>query len=127
MVTGYNTDIKVNGEVYHIQTEDGGINNPVIVTLLYSKGAILSSKRTNYADIIKVDRLEEIVKGLMEEQHKAMIKEIKEGKVGEASSKVEKKEVKKEKSLDDMILEYLSRDIEVYEGLNENLSNGKEE
>jgi ketol-acid reductoisomerase len=109
MITGYNTDIKVNGETYHIQTEDGGMNNPVIVTLLYAKGAILSSKRMSYADIIKVDRLEEVVKGLMEEQHKAMIKEVKEGKFKDASTKGVTEEAKKDKSLDEMILEYLSK------------------
>jgi len=116
MLTGYNTDLKVDGETYHIQTEDGGINNPVIVTLLYSKGAILSSKRTSYADIIKIDRLKEVVRDLMEEQHRAMIKEVKEGRFrGHPSNpesnrrEAEKKEVKKEKGLDDIILEYLSR------------------
>lgn len=55
MLTGYNTNLKVKGGIYHIQTEDGGINNPVITTLLYSKGAILASKKVSYADIIKVD------------------------------------------------------------------------
>lgn len=115
MLTGYNTDIKVNSEIYHIQTEDGGINNPVIVTLLYSKGAILSSKRMSYSDIIKVDRLEEVVRGLMEEQHKAMITEAKKGKFSKASpdagvgDESKTKKDKKEKSLDDMILEYLSK------------------
>lgn len=120
MLTGYNTDLKVDGEIYHIQTEDGGINNPVIITLLYSKGAILASKKTGYADIIKVDRLEEVVKNLMDEQHKAMIKELKGGKfrlpsqkttMKEAKNEVKevKAEAKKDKSLDDMILEYLSK------------------
>lgn len=116
MLTGYNTDLKVNGEIYHIQTEDGGINNPVIVTLLYYKGAILSSKKTSYADIIKVDRFEEVVKNLMEEQHRAMIREVKEGRFKGYPSKSEStrteaktEEVKKEKGLDDIILEYLSK------------------
>lgn len=121
MLTGYNSDIKVAGEIYHIQTEDGGINNPVIVTLLYSRGAILSSKKTSYADIIKIDRLGEVVKDLMEKQHKEMIRELKEGKFRKESPESEKKgeakkkdeikmeETKKEKSLDDMILEYLSK------------------
>lgn len=124
MLTGHNTDLKVKGEIYHIQTEDGGINNPVITTLLYSKGAILASKKISYADIIKVDRMEEVVKGLMDEQHKRMIKELKEGKfrkftenTARSNAKTEvkdvrsepKKETKKDKSLDDMILEYLSR------------------
>lgn len=107
MLTGYNTDLNFEGKPYHIQTEDGGINNPVIVTHLYSHGAILSSKRISYADIIKIDRLEEVVRAIMEEQHRAMIKELKEGKFRKGIAK--KEEETKEKGLDDMILEYLSK------------------
>jgi hypothetical protein len=47
MVPGFNTDFKYRGETYHVQTEDNGLANPVVVTLLYHKGAILASRRTS--------------------------------------------------------------------------------
>ena len=82
MLTGFNTDFKYNGVVYHVQTEDNGRKNPTIVTLLYRGGAILASRKTSYADIIKFERLEKVVRELMEQQHKQVIKDLMAGKLG---------------------------------------------
>ena len=84
MLTGFNTDLKYNGVVYHVQTEDNGRNNPTIVTLLYRGGAILASRKTSYADIIKFEKLEKVVRELMEQQHKQVIKDLMAGKLGGA-------------------------------------------
>jgi carbamoylphosphate synthase small subunit len=80
MLVGYNTNIPYRGIIYHVQTEDNGIQNPVIVTLLYSQGAILSSKKTSYAHILSVPDYEQKVREMMKAQHKAMIKELIAGK-----------------------------------------------
>lgn len=80
MLVGYNTNISYKDKIYHIQTEDSGQNNPVVVTLLYSKGAILASKKTNYAHIINDPNFKEKVRKLMQAQHKSMIKELLSGK-----------------------------------------------
>jgi len=77
MVVGYNHNIKYKGEIFHIQTEDSGINNPHIITLLYRGGNILASKKTSYADIVKMDNLSHIVEELMKEQHKDMLRRLK--------------------------------------------------
>ena len=81
MLTGYNTDFKFQGKIYHVQTEDGGLNSPSITSLLYYQGAILASRKTSYADIIKADCLEEVVRELMMEQHKQMIRDLMHGKL----------------------------------------------
>jgi hypothetical protein len=81
MLTGYNTDFKFQGKIYHVQTEDGGLNSPSITSLLYHHGAILASRKTSYADIIKADCLEEVVRELMMEQHKQMIRDLMHGKL----------------------------------------------
>ena len=80
MLVGYNTNIPYKEKTYHVQTEDNGKNNPVIVTLLYSQGAILASKKTSYADIISEPDYEHKVRELMKVQHKVMIKELIAGK-----------------------------------------------
>lgn len=79
MVVGFNHNFRYQGEVYHIQTEDSGINSPNIVTLLYQGGTILASKKTSYADIAKVDNLDQVVEELMKEQHKNMLRALKGG------------------------------------------------
>jgi hypothetical protein len=81
MLTGYNTDFKFQGKVYHCQTEDGGVNSPYITSLLYLRGAILASRKTSYADILKADCLDEVVRALMMEQHKQMIRDLTHGKL----------------------------------------------
>ncbi len=81
MLTGYNTDFKFQGKVYHCQTEDGGVNSPFITSLLYFQGAILASRKTSYADILKADCLDDVVRDLMMEQHKQMIRDLMQGKL----------------------------------------------
>ena len=53
MITGFNTDIKHNEKVYHVQTEDKGVGNPYIESLVYVGGEILASKKTSYAEQLK--------------------------------------------------------------------------
>jgi hypothetical protein len=79
MVVGFNHNFTYKGTVYHIQTEDSGVRSPTIVTLLYHGGTILASRKTSYADITKVDNLEQVVEELMKEQHKGMLRSLKNG------------------------------------------------
>jgi ketol-acid reductoisomerase len=122
MLVGYNTNISYKGKTYHIQTEDSGVKNPVIVTLLYSKGAILASKKISYSHIIEDLEYKEKVKKLMKEQHREMIKELLAGKyTGEYTVEEvleepieqpkEEPKVKNQitESLDDILLNYISK------------------
>ena len=77
MLIGFNTNIKYKGKTYHVQTEDGGIANPYIITLLYYQGAILSSKKTNYSYLLGQPDFEDKLRELMKQQHREMIRELK--------------------------------------------------
>jgi hypothetical protein len=79
MVLGFNHNIRYKGELFHVQTEDSGLANPHIITLLYLGGTILASKKTSYADIIKAEQLEQVVESIMKEQHKDMMRRLKGG------------------------------------------------
>jgi hypothetical protein len=79
MVVGFNHNFRYKGEVFHVQTEDGGLKSPQIITLLYRGGTILASKKTSYADITRAEKLEQVVEELMKEQHKEMLRRLKEG------------------------------------------------
>lgn len=83
MLLGYNHNVTYKGEVFHIQTEDSGVKNPHVITLLYREGVILCSKKTSYADILKIDALEAVVEDLMKEQHKEMMRRLKSGEFDE--------------------------------------------
>ena len=79
MVVGFNHNIRYKGELFHVQTEDSGLANPHIITLLYLGGTILSSQKTSYADIIKTDQLEQVVESIMKDQHRDMMRRLKGG------------------------------------------------
>lgn len=83
MVVGFNHNFRYRGELFHVQTEDSGLKSPHIITLLYRGGTILASKKTSYADITKVDRLEQVVEELMKEQHREMLSRLKGGEFDE--------------------------------------------
>jgi len=83
MVLGFNHNVQYRGEIFHIQTEDSGVDSPQITTLLYRGGTIISSQKTSYADIIKMDDLEKVVEELMKEQHKDMLRRLKAGEFDE--------------------------------------------
>ena len=76
MVPGYNTDFTYRGQTFHVQTEDHGVANPVVVSLLYHKGAILASRKTPYRELLgKADWVEQL-KEMMKAQHKALMREL---------------------------------------------------
>src|SRR4026209_2682699 len=75
-LTGFNHKIKHKGKGYHVQTQDSCVNNPHIITHLFVGGNILASKKTSYADILNAENLSEVVRELMEEQHKAMLRNL---------------------------------------------------
>jgi hypothetical protein len=75
-LTGFNHNIKHKGKVYHVQTEDSGVANPHIVTHLFVGGNILASKRNSYAENVTAENLSEVVRELMEKQHKEMLRNL---------------------------------------------------
>ena len=83
MIVGYNHNVSYRGSNFDVQTEDSGPKKPQLVTLLYHGGTIISSQKTSYADIIKVDKLEKVVEDLAKEQHKGMLKKLTRGEFDE--------------------------------------------
>jgi len=75
-VTGFNHNIKHKGKMYHVQTEDSGVSNPHIITHLFVGGNILATKKSSYADLSRSETLSELVRELMEEQHKEMLRNL---------------------------------------------------
>ncbi len=80
MFIGVNTNIKHKGEIFHIQTEDGGLDQHTLTTILFKNGAILSSKKTSYLDLPKSPDYKDTVRQMMQEQHKQMIRDLVGGK-----------------------------------------------
>ena len=81
MITGYNTDVRHGNRIFHVQTEDKGLTNPKIETLIYVGGEILDSYRGTYEDLLAEFPLQESsIQTRMDDQHKSVIRDIKNGK-----------------------------------------------
>jgi len=81
VLTGYNTDIQHEGVVYHVQTEDKGLETPIILSLVYVGGAILASKRAPYDDLIASGFDEAVLAERIQRQHKLICAALHAGRV----------------------------------------------
>ncbi|NOZ96110.1 MAG: hypothetical protein GXP47_15435 [Acidobacteria bacterium] len=128
MLTGYNTDIDHAGTTYHVQTEDRGEGNPVIESLVYANGEILYSRRTPYAELLAQGIEEKTLASIMDRQHRTLVEVIRRGRLKDLTARAAPDdaddtavsaeepvspladgagEAPEEKSLDEVILEYL--------------------
>jgi hypothetical protein len=83
VITGFNTDIEYEGVVYHVQTEDKGLDSPLILSLVYAGGAILASKRSRYEDLIEAGFNEEVLTQRLQRQHRLICAAINAGRLEE--------------------------------------------
>jgi hypothetical protein len=81
VITGFNTDIEHEGVVYHVQTEDKGLDTPIILSLVYSGGTILASKRSPYEDLIASGFSDEALAERLKRQHKLICAAIHSGRI----------------------------------------------
>jgi hypothetical protein len=77
---GFNNNVRHRGRLFHIQTEDSGVRHPHVITHLFMDGGrILKSIKRSYAEHVGSERLAEVVRDLMKEQHKAMFIALRDG------------------------------------------------
>ena len=81
MITGFNTDIEHDGVIYHVQTEDKGLDTPIILSLVYVGGAILASKRAPYEDLIAQGFSDEVLSERLKRQHRLICAAINSGRI----------------------------------------------
>jgi len=111
MITGYNTDVRHGNRVFHVQTEDKGVANPKIETLIYVGGEILDSYRSSYEDLLSAAAVSEpTIQGRMDEQHRAVIRDIKNGKYDLTPPDLLEQQAFNDRPLDQAILEFLQQE-----------------
>jgi hypothetical protein len=81
VITGFNTDIEHDGVVYHVQTEDKGLDSPMILSLVYAGGTILASKRSPYHDLIAEGFSDELLAERLKRQHRLICAAIHSGRI----------------------------------------------
>jgi hypothetical protein len=83
VITGFNTDIEHDGVVYHVQTEDKGLDSPIILSLVYAGGTILASKRSPYEDLIAQGFSDEVLAERLKRQHRLICAAIHSGRIND--------------------------------------------
>ena len=80
MLFGHNSNVVVGTDTIHVQTEDRGTAVAVIDTTVHWKGRVLHRRTCKYADLLPLDeRKTAVLKDKIEQQHRAVIEEIRAG------------------------------------------------
>ena len=80
MLFGHNSNVKAGDTTYHVQTEDRGTTNALIDTTVYFHGRVLHRRTNNYFDLLPLSPdTEQALKLRLDEQHHAVVKEIRTG------------------------------------------------
>lgn len=77
---GFNNNIKFRDTVFHVQTEDSGLDQPHIITHLFADGGrIIKSHKRSYESEKNRPDVADYVRGLMKSQHLEMVMKLREG------------------------------------------------
>jgi len=78
---GYNHNIRYKGRVYHVQTEDSGVERPHVITHMFLDGMIVATLRSDYRHLVAEANHVVRVRHMMQEQHKAIMKGLRRGEL----------------------------------------------
>lgn len=98
VITGFNTDIEYEGVTYHVQTEDKGLDTPLILSLVYDRGTILASKRSPYDDLLN-NFDENVLIERLQKQHKLICAAIRAGRIEDLKRMTMRESASKKKGL----------------------------
>jgi hypothetical protein len=77
---GFNNNLKYKGAVYHVQTEDSGLDKPHVITHLFADGGrIIKSTKRSYASETQRDDIALFVRALMKGQQMEMVLALRDG------------------------------------------------
>lgn len=80
MLFGHNTNVTLDGTVFHVQTEDRGVNSAIIDTTVHCRGRVLHRRTNKYHDLLPLDaEKEKTLKTRVDGQHFGVVEELKTG------------------------------------------------
>ena len=78
---GFNNNIKFRDTVFHVQTEDSGLDQPHIITHLFADGGrVIKSHKRLYNEHTTRSDVAEYVRALMKAQHLEMVMALRDGR-----------------------------------------------
>jgi hypothetical protein len=84
MSSGFNTDVRVGDQGFHVQTEDRGPSHPAIDTTVYQHGRVLHRRSSSYEHFVgSVEFSADALRERVEEQHRVVIEDLRNGTLAE--------------------------------------------
>lgn len=83
MQKGYNSDIQVKGQAYHVQTEDWGMENPFLVSRIFRNGAVIKTIKTSHDEALRNGsvRTADALKIALKTQHNLVLDQLFSGQI----------------------------------------------
>lgn len=83
MQKGFNSDVTVRGQKFHVQTEDWGMRNPFLVSRIFCNGAVIKTVKTPYEIALKAESVREVdaIKSALRRQHSNILDVLLAGKM----------------------------------------------
>jgi hypothetical protein len=79
VITGMNSDVRYEGAVFHVQTEDLGLESRELVSVVFVSGRVLRSVRKNYRDLDAP--APSAIRDRLMDQHRTVIQAILRGRL----------------------------------------------
>lgn len=80
MIFGFNTEVRIANNVFHVQTEDHGAQKHLIETTVYMGGRLVHRRKVSYEELLESPNFSETeVRFRLEDQHRAVIEELRSG------------------------------------------------
>ncbi len=80
MIFGFNTEVRIGNNVFHVQTEDHGAQKHLIETTVYMGGRLVHRRKVSYEELLESPNFSESeVRSHLEEQHREVIEELRSG------------------------------------------------
>lgn len=80
MKLGFNSNVEVGGVVYHVQTEDRGLNHPFVDTVVLAGGRVVHRRSSSYEDLLVGENVDRTVLGeRVERQHREVADGLRSG------------------------------------------------
>lgn len=82
MPFGHNSNVTMDGNIYHVQTEERGAAQALIDTTVYLRGRVLHRRTNSFSDLLPLNsEREQALKLRVDTQHRSVVDEIRSGKL----------------------------------------------
>ena len=82
MQFGHNSNVTLDGNTYHVQTEERGTAQALIDTTVYLRGRVIHRRTNSFSDLLPLNsEREQALKLRVDTQHRIVVDEIRSGKL----------------------------------------------